>query len=143
MRVIFYEKPHCANNARQKQMLARAGHTVISRNLLSEPWTAERLGKFFGNTPVSGWFNRASPRIKSGEINPDNIDAATAFTLMLADPLLIRRPLMEIEGEYLAGFETGKLALWLGLNLSGNAGQDWRRCIRAEKETLCKEELPS
>jgi arsenate reductase-like glutaredoxin family protein len=43
MKVIFYEKPRCATNARQRQLLEAAGHDVLARNLLSEPWTAQRL----------------------------------------------------------------------------------------------------
>ena len=111
MKVIFYEKPGCATNARQKQMLAHAGHTVIARSLLCEPWTPGQLRSFFADAPVSTWFNRAAPRVKSGEVDPEHTGAATALALMLADPLLIRRPLMEIEGERCAGFELEHLAI--------------------------------
>ncbi|OZA92556.1 MAG: arsenate reductase family protein, partial [Rhizobiales bacterium 39-66-18] len=48
-------------------MLERAGYRVDARNLLSEPWTPERLLGFFGDTPVTNWFNPAAPRVKSGE----------------------------------------------------------------------------
>ena len=47
--IVFFEKPGCAANARQKQQLERAGHTVVARSLLTEPWTAERLRGFFGD----------------------------------------------------------------------------------------------
>src|ERR1035441_756690 len=93
--VIFYEKPGCGNNARQKLWLAAAVHTVIARNLLTEAWTSERLRAFFGSLPVADWFNRAAPRVKSGELLPQEQDEAGALALMLADPLLIRRPLLE------------------------------------------------
>ena len=96
--VIFYEKPGCANNTRQKVLLAAAGHTVLARNLLTEPWTAQRLLAFFGERPVAAWFNRASPKVKSGEIVPEELDAVTALAMMRADPLLIRRPLLEADG---------------------------------------------
>jgi arsenate reductase-like glutaredoxin family protein len=43
MKVIFYETPRCATNARQRQLLEAEGHDVLARNLLSEPWTAQRL----------------------------------------------------------------------------------------------------
>ncbi len=49
--IIFYQKPGCRTNARQKQMLEAAGHAVTARSLLTEPWTAERLLGFFGSTP--------------------------------------------------------------------------------------------
>ena len=62
---VFYEKPGCATNRKQKLLLAEAGHEVSARNLLTEPWTAERLRGFFGDTPVDGWFN---PNAAQGEI---------------------------------------------------------------------------
>ena len=81
------------------------GHSAIATNLLTEPWTAEKLRGFFGETPVASWFNRASPRVKSGEIDPDTSEAAAALALMLADPLLIRRPLVEAGEARCAGFD--------------------------------------
>lgn len=103
--VIFYQKPGCGTNGRQRHMLEAAGHVVVARNLLAEPWTAERLSGFFGATPVTAWFNPAAPRIKSGEVDPAGMDAATALALMLNDPLLIRRPLIEVDKERCAGFD--------------------------------------
>jgi len=70
-RIVFYEKPGCGNNTKQKALLAAAGHEVVARNLLAEPWTHERLLEFFGKRPVADWFNRAAPRVKDGEIVPE------------------------------------------------------------------------
>lgn len=67
--ILFYQKPGCGTNARQIRALEAAGHQVIARNLLTEPWTAERLLTFFGTSPVTSWFNPAAPRVKSGEVN--------------------------------------------------------------------------
>ncbi len=72
--VVFYEKPGCANNARQKRLLESAGHTLSVHDLLLEPWTAERLLGFFGARPIAEWFNRAAPRIKSGAIEPEKLE---------------------------------------------------------------------
>jgi len=113
--VTFWEKPGCGGNARQKALLGASGHTLDVRNLLSEPWTAERLRGFFAGRPVAEWFNQASPRVKSGEVRPGELDAADALALMLADPLLIRRPLMESGGRREAGFEPERVRDWLGL----------------------------
>jgi nitrogenase-associated protein len=75
--VIFYEKPGCVNNTKQKTLLKAAGHTVNARNLLTEAWTADRLQQFFGQLPVVEWFNRTAPLIKSGEVIPDRLDCTT------------------------------------------------------------------
>ena len=131
--LIFYEKPGCANNARQKLLLKNAGHEVVAKNLLDEPWTAERLRAFFGGLPVPDWFNRAAPRVKSGEIVPERIDADTALALMLAEPLLIRRPLMECDEKRMAGFDTEHVADWIGAPLVRDEHGDLQTCQRDAK----------
>ena len=85
--VHFYEKPGCSNNTQQKALLAAAGHEVVARNLLTEPWTQERLLDFFGERPVAEWFNRAAPRVKSGEVIPELLDEAEALQFMLGEAL--------------------------------------------------------
>lgn len=133
-RIIFYEKPGCANNTKQKAMLAAAGHEVIARNLLTEVWTPQRLLAFFGERPVADWFNRAAPRVKSGELIPEQLDANTALQLILQEPLLIRRPLIEAEGQKKIGFEQGLIHKWLGLTPMGS---DLESCPRSSLHSPC------
>lgn len=113
--VVFYEKPGCAGNARQKKLLAEAGHAVEPRDLLSEPWTAASLRPFFGDRPVAEWFNRSAPAVKSGEVDPDALDEAAALALMVGSPLLIRRPLMRVGDRRDCGFEAERVDAWIGL----------------------------
>jgi len=113
--VIFWEKPGCAGNARQKALLAASGHSLDVRNLLTEAWAAAALREFFGERPVSEWFNRSSPRVKSGEVRPEELNGELALAFMLSDPLLIRRPLLECEGRREAGFEPNRIRAWIGL----------------------------
>lgn len=113
--IVFYEKPGCRNNARQKAQLAAAGHDVTVRDLLREPWTASSLRPFFGGKPVAAWFNAASPRVKSGDVVPGSFDEATAIAAMLADPLLIRRPLLQVGDRREVGFDPALLEQWIGL----------------------------
>jgi hypothetical protein len=127
--IIFYEKPGCATNARQRQLLEAAGHRVIRRNLLTEPWTAQRLRDFFGVAPVTEWFNRAAPRIKSGEIDTQRLSKQRALSLMLADPLLIKRPLLEIANVHIAGFDPQRLQAGMELARPEDA-QDLQGCSR-------------
>jgi nitrogenase-associated protein len=113
--VVFYEKPGCINNTRQKKLLFRAGHRVIERNLLQHEWTTLELRRYFGSLPVSQWFNRSAPAIKDGQVNPEQMDEQLALKLMLADPLLIRRPLMQVDNEYMVGFDSDAVHQWIGL----------------------------
>lgn len=121
MIVYFYEKPGCANNARQRRLLEVAGCQVLAHDLLREPWTADRLRAFFGDRPVAQWFNPAAPQVKSGAVRPNDLDAATALALLLAEPLLIRRPLIEVGGWRTVGFDETELAARLGLVLGATA----------------------
>jgi nitrogenase-associated protein len=113
--VVFYEKPGCASNARQKVLLAAAGHTALARNLLTEKWNPQRLRAFFGELPVAEWFNASAPRVKSGEVLPETLAEPAALALMLSDPLLIRRPLMDVDGQFRAGFDPEVVNAWIGL----------------------------
>jgi nitrogenase-associated protein len=130
--ILFYEKPGCANNARQKHLLLEAGHELIVRNLLETRWTAEDLRAFFGDKPVSEWFNRAAPRVKSGEVVPEALGEQEALALMLEDPLLIRRPLMQVGERREAGFDTQRVHDWIGLAPAISDGSNLEQCRRAE-----------
>ncbi len=114
--IQFWEKPGCSGNARQKALLAASGHTVIARSLLAEPWTAERLRAFFGARPVAEWFNRAAPRVKSGDVRPESLDERAALALMLEDRLLIRRPLIQVGERCEVGFDMALVDDWIGLS---------------------------
>ena len=118
-RVLFFEKPGCRNNTRQKELLSASGHEVVAKSLLEEPWTAESLRPFFGDKPVAEWFNRASPKVKEGLIVPEQFDEDRAIKAMLAEPLLIRRPLMEADGRKMVGFDAATVDEWIGLSEDG------------------------
>lgn len=107
--VVFYEKPGCASNRRQQQLLRAAGVELQVRSLLDEPWTAEGLRRFFAGRPVGEWFNRAAPAIKSGALDPLQLDGEQALALLLAEPLLIRRPLLQLGAAHLVGFDPAAL----------------------------------
>jgi nitrogenase-associated protein len=144
--VIFYEKPGCINNTKQKALLIAAGHQVEAHNLLTEPWTVEHLQLFFGSRPVAEWFNRTAPRVKSGEVVPEQLDAQTALILMVQEPLLIRRPLMQVGERREVGFDTELVDSWIGLQpanesqqaISDNLkSQDLQNCPRSHEAEPC------
>ncbi len=129
-RILFYEKPGCINNSRQKALLTAAGHQVIAHSLLTEAWTAERLRPFFGDRPIAEWFNRTAPTVKSGEVIPEAMDEASALAAMVANPLLIRRPLMQVGDRYHVGFDLEEIDAWLGL--VSDRSQDLQTCPHSQ-----------
>ena len=135
--VNFYEKPGCANNAKQKQLLRSAGHELIVHDLLQQPWKgeADKLRSFFGELPVVQWFNHAAPAIKNGHVQPDRLDEQQAIELMIAEPLLIRRPLLDVEGRRMAGFDSELIAGWLEIPIFD---VDLEACSKSHKPDVCK-----
>ena len=127
--VIFYEKPGCAGNARQKALLVASGHEVEARDLLTESWSPSSLRPYFGSKPLPEWFNAASPRIKSGEIDPEKVTPQEALVMMMLDPVLIRRPLMRIGDHCEAGFDSAAVDAWIGLKRTDETVSDV--CVRS------------
>lgn len=113
--VVFYEKPGCSNNSKQKSLLLKAGHRVESRNLLTESWSKQALLEYFDAMSVTMWFNYTAPDIKSGIIDPSSLSEDEALELMIANPILIRRPLMKVGEDYRVGFDTKLVNQWIGL----------------------------
>ena len=137
--VIFYEKPGCSNNTRQKKLLAAAGHQVVAKDILTEIWQAERLRAFFGELAVRDWFNYSAPAIKLGEIEPDTLTEQEALALMLENPLLIRRPLMQVGDELMAGFDQQAVDNWIGLQKIETTA-DLESCSRTLEKAGCSHE---
>lgn len=113
--VIFFEKAGCSGNARQKQLLLDSGHRVAARDLRHKAWTNHALLEFFAGLPVAQWFNRSAPAVKSGEVVPEQLDEPTALALLRDNPLLIRRPLLQVGEERRVGFDARAIHAWIGL----------------------------
>jgi nitrogenase-associated protein len=131
--IRFFEKRGCATNAKQKKCLQNAGHTLLVEDLLAYPWAenAVYLRTFFGEKPLADWFNGNAPDIKDGVIDVALFDEKSAIDAMMANPLLIRRPLMEWNSVKMAGFDANEVRAKLGLDLE-NLPQDSCSMQRAE-----------
>jgi nitrogenase-associated protein len=119
--VTFFTKPGCLTGIKQQELLRQAGHTLEVLSVLEHEWTADELRSFFGGHPVTEWFNPNSPRIKAGEVDPGAFDERQALEAMLADHLLIRRPLMQSGGQRRFGFDQETIHAWIGLGPTGSA----------------------
>lgn len=113
--VTFYEKIGCGGNARQKQLLLDSGHRVQARDLRNRAWTNHALLEFLAGLPVAQWFHPSAPAIKNGEIVPGELDEPTALALLRDNPLLIRRPLLQVGDECRVGFDAKAIHDWIGL----------------------------
>lgn len=107
--IIFYEKPGCAGNARQKKLLEEHKIAFTTKSMLTAPWTKESLNSFFYGLDIVQIVNETAPKIKSGEINIYKISKDEMIELMLKDPILIKRPLIEVGNHKICGFNIERI----------------------------------
>jgi hypothetical protein len=74
--------------------------------------------------------------VKSGEVKPSELDAESALDMMLAEPLLVRRPLMEVGKEFRVGFDPAAVRAWIGLNNARPEG-DIEACPKGHLSQPC------
>ncbi|MBY9080187.1 hypothetical protein KIH86_26485 [Paenibacillus sp. HN-1] len=103
--IIFYTKAGCRGGIRQKELLQSFGHTVEERSLLDEKWSPETLRPYLAGHTVEEWFNPNAPAVKEGRVVPGVLSPEETLLLLCSDPILIKRPLMNIEGRLVAGFD--------------------------------------
>ncbi len=135
--LIFYEKPGCVGNLKQQRLLRDLGYQLEVRDLLREKWTTGTLRSFFGISPVPEWFNMSAPQVKEGRIDIHAMGEEQALNLMLVEPLLIRRPLLQFGEVRQAGFLPGPVLDTLGVSLG--PAQDLQSCPMPELSQLCSE----
>ncbi|MET0116874.1 MAG: ArsC/Spx/MgsR family protein [Sedimenticola sp.] len=115
--LVFYEKPGCMGNRGQKELLTSQGHRFEVRDILTEAWNKDRLRPFFGNKPVPEWFNMTAPQIKDGWVDVEGLSEQQALNLMVIEPILIKRPLLELGELKQSGFTAGPVLNSLGVLL--------------------------
>lgn len=112
--IVFFEKPGCINGEKQKALLLQAGNELQAVNLLAHPWTREALLPFVaGKTPMA-MMNPNAPAVKIGLVDPQQLSFEEALALMLENPILIKRPLLVVDGLSLQGFDDHRLRPYLG-----------------------------
>ena len=72
--------------------------------------------------------------MKSGTVDPATLSEQAALALMVNMPLLIRRPLMQVEDEYHVGFDMEYVNAWIGL-IDINMDVDVETCTRTNGDT--------
>ena len=135
--LVFYEKPGCIGNGMQKSLLSSQGVRYQVRDLLAHSWTADSLRVFFGDKPVSEWFNNSAPQVKSGEIALQNLSEREALDLMLQEPILIRRPLLALGEIRQSGFVPGPVIDALGVELDPD--ENLQDCPMDSNQPVCED----
>ena len=92
----FYEKTGCSGNAKQKELLKSHNISFSVKSLLDTKWTSESLNQFFEGLEVIDIFNPFAPQIRDKEIDISKLSFDEAINLMIQNPILIKRPLLDI-----------------------------------------------
>ncbi len=116
----FYEKTGCSGNAKQKELLKSHNISFSVKSLLDTSWSKESLGEFFQGLEVIDIFNPFAPQIRDKEIDINTLSKDEAIELMIKNPILIKRPLLDINGVKLCGFDIEKINELLNTNIDTN-----------------------
>ena len=116
----FYEKTACSGNAKQKELLKSHNISFSVKSLLDTKWTTQTLGEFFKGLEVIDIFNPFAPQIRDKQIDINTLSKDEAIELMIKNPILIKRPLLDINGVKLCGFDIEKINELLNTNIDTN-----------------------
>ena len=116
----FYEKTGCSGNAKQKELLKNHNISFSVKSLLDTKWTNDTLSQFFEGLDVNEIFNPFAPQIRDKEIDIIKLSKEEAINLMIRNPILIKRPLLDINGTKICGFDIEKINKLLNVNIDTN-----------------------
>lgn len=116
-KIVFYEKTGCAGNARQKKLLSSSGLSFEVRSILDTIWDKESLNSFFKELNKEEIVNPFAPKIKRGELDISSLSKDELIELMIKEPILIKRPLLDIDGTKICGFDMQKINSLLNIDL--------------------------
>lgn len=133
--IIFYTKPGCKGGARQKELLLSSGHTVEERSIFDKTWTPETLKPYLEKLRVEDWYNKNAPEVKAGTVIPGVLSIEDTLNLLCSKPILIKRPIMEINNQLIAGFDVESLKEIIELKNIPN--EDLTKCQMHSKSNKC------
>ena len=84
-----------------KAWLSRTDAEVEYRDFFTDPFSEDELRELLGDRPPSEHFSWNSPSRRKLGIDRDETSEDELIALMLQEPRLIRRPLIEIDGQLL------------------------------------------
>ena len=75
---------------------------VLRKQVIS---LSSKLLTYLESRPVSEWFNPNAPALKKKHLDPNAFTKEEALSLLFDDPILIRRPLLSVQGKRMCGFD--------------------------------------
>ena len=132
-KVIFYEKTGCYGNKRQKELLGLSGISFETRSLLDTKWNSATLNLFFKDLEKENIVNPFAPQIKKAQIDINSLSKDELINIMCENPILIKRPLLEVGDEKICGFDIEKINSLLDSNICEST-----KISTCQSSDLCK-----
>lgn len=93
-----------------KAELSQAKLELKTRDFFKDSFTREEIEELFDRQPVSDFFSFRSPSFKKTGLDRNSITQNDMIDLMVAEPRLIKRPLILYEGNIFLGNDKKNLA---------------------------------
>ena len=90
------------------------GVELEERDFFADPLSDQELRDIIGNRPASQIFSWNSPSFKKLGVTRESLDDDRLIHLMLDEPRLIRRPLVQVGGEVFVGTDEEAMKRALG-----------------------------
>lgn len=97
MKATIWHNPNCSTSRKALDALKESGAEVTVVEYMKTPPTPEKLAQLYrdaGMTPAEGLRTRSTDAAERGLTTADD---ATVLAAMIAEPVLIERPLVETE----------------------------------------------
>ena len=93
-----------------KASLSQDGIELNERDFFKEVFTEAELRELLGNTTPADVFSWRSPSARKLGLNRDTVSADELISLMVGEPRLIRRPLIQVAGKLMVGTDKKAMA---------------------------------
>lgn len=123
---VVYGIESCDQCRKARQWLKRRGLNARFQDLRAQPPDAGLLARWLRHVPWDALLNRRSLtwRALPPEDRQQVVDEATLVELLLREPLLIKRPVLESGEHLLLGFSEAAWVSALGMPPSNQAAED-------------------
>ena len=98
-----------------KAELSQAGEDLNERDFFADPFTLDELKELIGARSASDFFSWRSPSFRKMGLNRDELTEDQMLDLMVGEPRLIRRPLIQTAaGDLIVGTDKKAMSALLG-----------------------------
>jgi Spx/MgsR family transcriptional regulator len=107
--VQFLQKPTCTTCRKARAYMENRGFDLHSRNLDKERLSSDELEDLIGDRDHRDFLNTRNELYRRKKMKQNPPTRAEAIRMMLAEPNLIRRPVIVAGGRVVLGFDQEKI----------------------------------